>query len=379
MVSRKRASSTGGTPVTPVPTPAMPSLADLRVRIDAVDAQIQQLISERAGYALKVGKAKGPLKAAIDYYRPEREVQVLRQVIARNSGPLSNDVLLRVFREIMSACLAQQEPLRIGFLGPEGTFSHTAVRKQFGHSVRALPLASIEEVFQEVAAGHADFGVVPIENSSEGAVHHTLDMFFSTDLKICGEVELRIQQNLLTQATDLKQIERVYSHAQSLGQCRSWLREHLPKAERIAVSSNAEAARRARTAPDAAAIAGESAAQVYGLPILAAGIEDKADNTTRFVVLGREILPPTGTDKTSLLLSVRDQPGALYQLLTPLAAAGISMTRIESRPGRAKWEYVFFIDVEGHVEDPPLKQALASIGPAAAGLKVLGSYPVALV
>lgn len=373
MASRKRASTPAGTPAT------TPSLAELRVRIDAVDQQIQQLISERAGYALQVGKAKGPLQAAIDYYRPEREIQVLRQVIARNQGPLSNEVLLRVFREIMSACLAQQEPLRIGFLGPEGTFSHTAVRKHFGHSVRALPLASIEEVFQEVAAGHADFGVVPIENSSEGAVHHTLDMFFGTELKICGEVELRIQQNLLSHATDLKQIERVYSHAQSLGQCRGWLREHLPKAERIAVSSNAEAARRARTAPEAAAIAGESAAQVYGLPILAAGIEDKADNTTRFVVLGRELLPPTGTDKTSLLLSVRDQPGALYQLLTPLAAAGISMTRIESRPGRAKWEYVFFIDVEGHVEDPQLKQALASIGPAAAGLKVLGSYPVALV
>ena len=359
--------------------PVLPSLAELRVRIDAVDLQIQNLISERAGYAQMVGQAKGPLKAAIDYYRPEREVQVLRQVIGRNAGPLSNEVLLRVFREIMSACLAQQEPLRIGFLGPEGTFSHTAVRKHFGHSVRALPLASIEEVFQEVAAGHADFGVAPIENSSEGAVHHTLDMFFSTDLKICGEVELRIQQNLLSHAPNLKAIERVYSHAQSLGQCRSWLRENLPHAERIAVSSNAEAARRARTAPDAAAIAGESAAQVYGLPILAANIEDKADNTTRFVVLGREMLPPTGKDKTSLLLSVRDQPGALYQLLTPLAAAGISMTRIESRPGRAKWEYVFFIDVEGHVQDPALAGALANIGPAAAGLKILGSYPLALM
>lgn len=357
----------------------LPSLSELRERIDAVDRNIQELISERARYARMVGQVKGPLKAAIDYYRPEREVQVLRQVMARNNGPLSSEELMRVFREVMSACLALQDPLRIGFLGPEGTFSHTAVRKHFGHSVRALALSSIEEVFQEVAAGHADFGVVPIENSSEGAVHHTLDMFFSTGLKICGEVELRVQQNLLSHAKDYTQIERVYSHAQSLGQCRNWLRQHLPHAERIAVSSNAEAARRVRNAPDAAAIAGDSAAQVYNLPILAAAIEDKPDNTTRFVVLGPELLPPSGKDKTSLLLSVRDQPGALYQLLTPLAAAGISMTRIESRPGRAKWEYLFFIDVEGHVADDRLGAALATLGPAAAELKVLGSYPVALM
>lgn len=372
-------SSRRGAKSDPAAVPALPSLAELRVRIDAVDQQIQDLINERARYARMVGQVKGPLKAAIDYYRPEREVQVLRQVMARNTGPLSNEELMRVFREVMSACLALQEPLKIGFLGPEGTFSHTAVRKHFGHSVRALPLASIEEVFQEVAAGHADFGVVPIENSSEGAVHHTLDMFYATDLKICGEVELRVQQHLLSHASELKQIERVYSHAQSLGQCRNWLRRHLPHAERIAVASNAEAARRVRNAPDAAAIAGDSAAQVYQLPLLAQSIEDKPDNTTRFVILGPELLPPSGKDKTSLLLGVRDQPGALYQLLTPLARSGISMTRIESRPGRAKWEYVFFIDVEGHVADPALGAALRTLEPAAAELKVLGSYPVALM
>ena len=361
------------------PPPKM-SLPELRERIDAVVRQIQELIGERAGYARQVGVAKGPLKQAIDYYRPEREAQVLRAIADRNHGPLSNEELVRVFRELMSACLAQQNPLKIAYLGPEGTFSQTAVQKHFGHSVIAIPMASIEEVFGEVENSNADFGVVPVENSTEGAVHHTFDMFLTTPLKICGEIELRVHQNLLSRAADLEHIERVYSHAQSLAQCRGWLRRHLPKAERIAVSSNAEAARRARNAEDAAAIAGLSAAQVYGLKVLAPNIEDRDDNTTRFMVLGRELFPPSGHDKTSLLLAVKDQPGALYQLLTPLAKHGISMTRIESRPARgAKWEYVFFIDVEGHVESGALQAALADLGPVAAQLKVLGAYPAAIV
>jgi chorismate mutase/prephenate dehydratase len=361
-------------------TAAAISLPELRQRIDSVDRQIQDLIAERAGYARQVGVAKGPLKQAIDYYRPEREAQVLRAVADRNTGPLSNEELLRVFREIMSACLAQQNPLKIAYLGPEGTFSQAAVQKHFGHSVIAIPMASIEEVFAEVENGNADFGVVPVENSTEGAVHHTFDMFLTTPLKICGEIELRVHQNLLSRASDTSQIERVYSHAQSLAQCRSWLRRHLPKAEKIAVSSNAEAARRARNAEDAAAIAGLSAAQVYGLKVLAPSIEDRPDNTTRFLVMGRELFPPSGHDKTSLLLAIKDQPGALYQLLTPLAKHGVSMTRIESRPARgAKWEYVFFIDVEGHVESGPLQAALSDLGPVAGQLKVLGAYPAAIV
>ncbi len=357
-----------------------PNLADLRQRIDGIDRQIQELIAERAGYARQVGVAKGPLKAAIDYYKPEREAQVLRGVVDRNQGPLSNEVLLRVFREIMSACLAQQNPLKIAYLGPEGTFSQAAVQKHFGHSVIAIPMASIEEVFAEVESRNADFGVVPVENSTEGAVNHTFDMFYTTPLKICGEIELRIHQNLLSRAADLAHVERVYSHAQSLAQCKNWLRQHLPKAERIPVSSNAEAARRARNADDAAAIAGLAAAHVYGLKVLAPNIEDRPDNTTRFFVLGPELFPPSGHDKTSLLLAVKDQPGALYSLLTPLARHGISMTRIESRPARgAKWEYVFFIDVEGHVESGALKAALDDLGPVAAQLKVLGAYPAAIV
>src|SRR5689334_23231570 len=216
-------------------TPSKPlSLTDARQRIDSIDRDIQALIAERANWARQVGKAKGPLKAAVEYYRPERESQVLRMAIDRNEGPLSDEVLVRVFREIMSACLAQQEPLKVGYLGPEGTFSEQAVRKHFGHSAHGLPLASIEEVFQEVEAGHADFGVVPVENSGQGTIQSTLDMFLTSPLKICGEVELRVHQHLLSRTGRLDEIERVYSHPQSLAQCKAWLRQHLPKAEKIA-------------------------------------------------------------------------------------------------------------------------------------------------
>lgn len=359
---------------------APPNLADVRARIDAIDRDIQQLIAERAGWAREVGRAKGPLKSAVDYYRPEREAQVLRMVIDRNQGPLSNEEVVRLFREIMSACLAQQEPLKIGFLGPEGTFSQQAVLKHFGHSIKGLPLATIDEVFQEVAAGNADFGVVPIENSSEGTVNSSLDLFVTSPLKICGEIELRIHQHLLARGGRLEDIERVYSHPQSLGQCKAWLRANLPNAERIPVSSNAEAARRARSADDAAAIAGETAAHIYGLKVLARQIEDRPDNTTRFFVIGREVFPPSGHDKTSLLMSVKDRPGALYDLLTPFADQGLSMTKIESRPARTgKWEYVFFVEVEGHAEDARMSAAIEAASTRAAELKVLGSYPVALL
>ena len=289
------------------------------MRIDGIDLQIQALIAERARWAQQVGKAKGPLKAAVDYYRPERESQVLRQVLDRNDGPLSDEVLLRLFREIMSACLAQQEPLKVGYLGPEGTFSQQALHKHFGHSANGLPLASIEEVFQEVEAGNADFGVVPVENSGQGTIQSTLDMFLTSPLKICGEVELRVHQHLMSRTGRLEDIERVYSHPMSLAQCKAWLRQHLPKAEKIPVASNAEAARRARTADDAAAIAGESAGHVYGLKVVAGPIQDRQDNTTRFLVLGRELFSPSGHDRTSLLVYVRDQPGALYNVLSPFA------------------------------------------------------------
>jgi chorismate mutase / prephenate dehydratase len=360
--------------------PAM-NLGDVRARIDGIDRQIQELIAERAGWAHKVGKAKGPLKAAVDYYRPERESQVLRMVIDRNAGPLADEVLVRLFREIMSACLAQQEPLKVGYLGPEGTFSEQAVRKHFGHSAHGLPLESIEEVFQEVEAGHADFGVVPVENSGQGTIQVTLDMFLTSNLKICGEVELRVRQYLLSRTGQIKDIERVYSHPQSFAQTKSWLRANLPKTEKIPVSSNAEAARRARNADDAAAIAGEAAAHVYGLrKVIVSPIEDRDDNTTRFLVLGRQFFPSSGHDRTSILVSIRDQPGALFKALSPFARHGISMNRIESRPSHhANWEYAFFIDLAGHIEDAPMKRALAELEPQIAEIKILGSYPVAVL
>jgi chorismate mutase/prephenate dehydratase len=363
------------------PAKAPLALGEARQRIDGIDRQIQELIAERAGWAQQVGKAKGPLKAAVDYYRPERESQVLRMVIDRNHGPLADEVLVRVFREIMSACLAQQEPLKVGYLGPEGTFSEQAMGKHFGHSAHGLPLASIEEVFQEVEAGHADFGVVPVENSGQGTIQVTLDMFLTSNLKICGEVELRVRQYLLSRSGHIEDIERVYSHPQSFAQTKAWLRSNLPKAEKIPVSSNAEAARRARNADDAAAIAGEAAGHVYGLKkVVVSPIEDRDDNTTRFLVLGRQIFPSSGHDRTSVLVSIKDQPGALFNVLSPFARHGVSMSRIESRPSHhAKWEYAFFIDLAGHIEDEPMKKALAELKAHAAQIKILGSYPVAVL
>jgi len=362
-----------------------PDLVAVREQIDGIDREIQRLIAERALWAQQVGKAKGKLAQAVDYYRPEREAQVLRRVVDHNEGPLSDEVLVRLFREIMSACLAQQEPLKIGYLGPEGTFSQQAVLKHFGHSAHALPLISIEEVFDEVAAGNADFGVVPVENSGQGTLQSTLDMFLTSPLKICGEVELRVHQYLLSRTGQLEDIERVYSHGMSLAQCKQWLRQHLPNVPKEALVSNAEAVRRAKKSDDAAAIAGETAAHVYGMKVVAGPIEDRSDNTTRFLVIGRASFPPSGNDRTSLMVFIRDQPGALYRILEPLARREITMNRIESRPAHNRtgadgrlWEYAFFIDVAGHADESPLKDALAEIDDFAGDVQVLGSYPVAV-
>lgn len=358
-------------------------LGSIRESIDAIDQRIHELLNERARFAQQVGLSKrGEGLSTADFYKPEREAQVLRKAIERNKGPLRNEEIVRLFREIMSACLAQQEPLKVAFLGPEGTFSQQAVLKHFGHSVRALPLPAISEVFEEVQAGHADFGVVPIENSTEGTVNHTLDMFLNSPLKICGEIELRIRQHLMGRMTGLQNIVRVCSHPQSLAQCRQWLDEHLPNIERVPVSSNAEAARRARDEDGTAAIAGEAAAEVYGLGVLVPEIEDTVDNTTRFLVIGRKLFSASGLDKTTLLVSAGNtqSPGALHRLLGPLAENGITMTRIESRPSRKKkWDYVFFIDVVGHAEQPPLKTALDNLKQASTLFRVLGSYPAAVL
>ena len=371
-----RVNAAGGDTAAPV------DLNEIRGRIDKVDEQIQAMINERAKLAQLVGISKTLDGRTVDFYRPEREAQVLRMAKERNKGPLRNEEVLRLFREIMSACLAQQEPLKVAFLGPEGTFTQSAVYAHFGHSVRALPLPSIDEVFHEVEAATADFGIVPIENSTEGTVNNTLDRFLNSPLKICGEVELRIHQFLMGNMESLDRIERICSHQQSLAQCRSWLDEHLPDVERVAVSSNAEAARRARDEKGTAAIAGQTAAEVYGLRVLAAEVEDRPDNTTRFFVLGRKLFKPSGADRTTLLVSVSntDAPGALFRLLEPLSRYNVSMTRIESRPShRRKWDYVFFIDIEGHAEDKQVAQALAALKKRASLFRVLGSYPRAVV
>jgi chorismate mutase/prephenate dehydratase len=378
--SRRRPATSAATARTAADAP---KLEAVRARIDNVDEQIHRLINERARLAQLVGISKSRDGHTVDFYRPEREAQVLRKVRERNGGPLKDEEVVRLFREIMSACLAQQEPLKVAYLGPEATFSQTAVLTHFGHSVRALPLGSIDEVFHEVESAAADFGVVPIENSTEGTVNHTLDRFIGgSPLKICGEVELRIHHYLMGNMSALGRVVRVCSHPQSLAQCRAWLHEHLPEIELIPASSNGEAARRARDERGTAAIAGETAAEVYGLKILAAQIEDRADNTTRFLVLGRKLLAASGDDRTTLLVSVShtDSPGALHRLLEPLARHRVSMTRIESRPSqRRKWDYVFFIDIDGHAEEPHVARALEALKRRSSLFRVLGSYPRAVL
>jgi chorismate mutase/prephenate dehydratase len=383
MAARKKKTTRAKTGAAPSSVAATGvDLGDIRAKIDGIDARIQSLLSERARFAQQVGISKTASGRAVDFYRPEREAQVLRRVVERNEGPLRDEEVVRLFREIMSACLAQQEPLKVAFLGPEGTFTQAAVLKQFGASVRALPLATIDEVFHEVEGGVADFGVVPIENSSEGTVNHTLDMFLASGLKICGEIELRIHHHLMGRMTGLAQVKRVCAHSQALAQCRGWLDDQLPDAERVPVSSNAEGARRARDERGSAAIAGNAAAEIYGLHVLANEIEDRADNTTRFLVIGRKLFSPSGLDKTTLLVSAGDTKGsgALFRLLEPFAQHGVNMTRIESRPSQRRlWDYVFFFDIEGHVSDPAVAKALAALEQRASLFKVLGSYPRAVL
>ena len=355
-------------------------LTAIRQRIDQLDEQIQQLIVERAAAAQEVARIKLAEDPDAIFYRPEREAEVLRRVKSRHTGPLDPEELARLFREIMSVCLALEQPLNVAFLGPEGTFTQTATLKHFGHAVRDHSMGSIPDVFREVEAGSCDFGVVPVENSTEGVVSHTLDTFVNSPLRICGEVTLRIKHNLLGQGGDLASIRRVYSHSQSLAQCRGWLDLHLPAAERIAVGSNAEAARLAADESDAAAIAGDAAAEIYRLETLAASIEDEPGNTTRFLVVGKQDAAPSGEDKTSLMFATQNRAGGLHAMLSPFADNGISMTRIESRPSRrGQWDYLFFVDVDGHREDENLKRALKELERVAAQVKILGSYPKAVL
>lgn len=355
-------------------------LGKLRKKIDDIDEKLIDLISIRAQYAAEVAKVKGAQSDNHGFYRPEREAQILRKITEQNAGPLSNEELARLFREIMSACLALEQSLNIAYLGPEGTFTQSAALKHFGHSVQTTALSSIDQVFREVESGSCNYGVVPVENSIEGVVNHTLDMLINSGLLICGEVELRIHHHLLSNEKNTTGIKTVYSHQQSLAQCRSWLDTTLMQAERIAVSSNAEAARIAKKEKNSAAIAGEVASEFYNLPIIVNNIEDEPDNTTRFLVIGKHDTLPSGKDKTSLLFTTPNKPGALHAMLACFADNDVSMTRIESRPSRlGMWDYVFFVDVEGHAKDKRVAAAIKKLEENAAMVKLLGSYPLAVL
>ena len=350
-------------------------LAGHRTAIDALDREILAKLNARAAHAQEIGR----LKSGGTAYRPEREAQVLTQLRAENRGPLPDEAVAGVFRQVMSACLALEQPMRIAYLGPAGTFSHAAAVRHFGQFVHAEPYATIDEVFRAAEGGQTDYAVVPVENSTEGAVGRTLDLMCQTPLSICGEIKLRVRQNLLSNAASLAEVTRVYSHAQSLAQCVQWLARHLPAAARVAVASNAEAARLAAAEPGSAAIAGEIAATIYGLAVLAPHIEDEPNNTTRFWVLGAQEVPPSGRDETSLVMSAPNRPGAIYALLEPIAKHGVSMSRLESRPARTGlWEYLFFVDLVGHATQPDVSAALAELRQKAPFLKMLGSYPAAI-
>jgi chorismate mutase/prephenate dehydratase len=356
------------------------ALQAIRQQIDEIDLQVQALLNQRADMAQEVARIKIANGEQTDFYRPEREAMVLRQVMARNKGPLDPKEVARLFREIMSACLAAEKPLQVAYLGPEGSFTQAAALKQFGGSVYPKPFSTIADVFHEVEVGNASYGVVPVENSTEGMVTHTLDEFINTPLKINGEVSLRIHHYLLSKETQLANVKQIYGHPQALAQCRQWLAAHCADCEQIPVSSNSEAAKKVAGEPHAAAIAANRAAEIYQLETLASNIEDQADNTTRFLVIGRQDIGPSGEDKTALLVSTKNQPGALHSLLEPLAKSGITMSRIESRPSRkGMWEYVFFIDIEGHRDDAAIALALEKLEQASSMCRVLGSYPKAVL
>ena len=357
------------------------SLKKFRSEIDAIDAQVLKLVNARAKLAREIGHVKedGVI------YRPEREAQVLRTMQEANEGPLASEAVSNIFRAVMSNCRALEKKLSIAFLGPIGTYTEEAALKQFGKGCDAIVCGSIDEVFRTLEADQADYAVVPVENSTEGAVGLTLDLLLSSPVKICGEVTLPIHHCLLSKQTDISEISHVFSHVQSLAQCHEWLNRVLPMVQREAVTSNAFAAQMIHdlVATDdtfAAAIASKRAAELFDLNILAENIEDDPKNTTRFLVLGRHDVAASGEDKTSLAISTKNKPGAMVDLLEPLSRHGVSMTKLESRPSKqGLWDYVFYIDIEGHQTDEKVKAALVDLNDRASVVKVLGSYPVAVV
>lgn len=361
-------------------------LKPLRERIDALDDQLLSLLNERAQCALDVGKIKQRQpgesdQAAASFYRPERVAQILRRLTERNTGPLAHADVEILFREITACGLSLETPMSVAYFGPPGTYTEAATVKQFGHFVQTSPMASIDEVFREVESGLCNYGVVPVENSTEGMVNHTLDCLLNTNLRVCAEVELPIHHALMRakEAAPEQVVSQIVSHAQSLAQCRAWLDQHYPGVPRAAVASNAEAAKQAAADTSLLAVAGEMAADRYDLRMLATRIEDNPHNKTRFLVLGKQYVGPCGDDKTSILVSVKNEPGALLRVLSPFEANQIGLTRIETRPARSgNWSYVFFIDFDGHESQPTAEAALQAVNDVALEVRVLGSYPKAV-
>jgi chorismate mutase/prephenate dehydratase len=349
------------------------NLDDWRSRINDLDNRILQLLNQRAEAALQIGDLKQ--RQGVPFYAPEREAEILRRLTAAG-GSLSPESIGAIWREILSACRALESPLTVAYFGPPATFTHQAALRHFGGSASYRPAKTIVDVFEEVERGSADFGVVPVENNTEGAVNVTLDRLIDSDALICGELRLEITQNLLSRAAGLDAIKRVLSHPQGLAQCRGWLAEHLPDVATEQALSTAAAAEMAAADATVAAIASDLAADLYRVPILRAGIEDNPSNSTRFLVVGRRASGPTGRDKTSILFAMRNEPGTLYRILEPLARLGINLTKIESRPAKQRpWEYVIFVDLEGHRATPQVASALREIEERTLFLKVLGSYP----
>ena len=348
-------------------------LSHLRKDIDGLDAKIIRLLNDRAAITLTIGKEKIKNKKPI--YAPDREQDVLKRIKALNEGPIKNEAVEAIYREVMSASLALEKPLRIAYMGPEATFSHLASLKKFGSSVGHVACDNVAEVFSKVESGDCDYGVVPIENSIEGVVTHTMDLLVDSDLKICSQVLLNVTHHLMSKGS-LSQIKEIYSHPQILGQCRNWLMKNMPKANLIPVVSSTKAAQIVAGKKNAACIASQIAASLYKLTILKSNIQDSAHNITRFLVISTMDVPPTGKDRTSLVFSIKDKVGALHAMLTPFMKHKINLTKIESRPSKKKaWDYYFFVDCEGHQSNPPVARALAQLEGMCKFLKILGSYP----
>lgn len=351
----------------------------IRSEIDEIDQKVLSLITKRFQLAIDISKEKQKLGYKDNFYSPEREAEVLNNIAKLNKGPAKTDDILRIYREIMSVCLSLESPLKISYLGPQGTYTQVATQKHFGKSAEALPLASITDVFLSVENNDSHYGVVPIENSSEGIVTMTIDMFMSSDLKICGEIEIDIHHNFLSKNKDIEKIKKLYAHPQTFAQCREWIGSNLENISCISVSSNGEAARLASEDSSSAAIANIEAAEIYDLNILRKNIEESHNNVTRFLVIGKDLVKPSGNDKTSILVSAKNDSGALYNLLEPLAKNKVSMSRIESRPSKHNnWEYIFFLDIEGHIDDKSVQKANIEIQEKASLYKILGSYPRAI-